>query len=68
MNDVTREEARECTLQCYEELKRELGRPPTLKELVELSGISIPVTRAFLTIAGKSLSNPRALRLGGHGT
>jgi len=68
MNDVTREEARECTLQCYGELRRELGRPPTLKELVELSGIPIPITRAFLTIASMKLSNPRALRLGGHGT
>lgn len=68
MRDDERETYRECTLFCYDELLKEFGRPPTIQELTELTGISIPITRAFLTIAGKPLTDRRWLRRKGHGT
>lgn len=67
MNEVgglTREEMREGILQLYGELEREHRRPPTMKELMELTGDVAPVhlIKAFLGVAGKHLTDGRQLR------
>ena len=59
---TTREDMRECTLIVFEELKRELGRAPTMHELVEVTGVPVNITRAFLAVASKYLTDGRALR------
>lgn len=53
---------RECTLIVFEELKRELRRAPTMNELVEITGVPVNITRAFLAIASKYLTDGRDLR------
>lgn len=59
---TTREDMRECTLMVFEELKREHRRAPTMNELVEITGVPVNITRAFLAVAGKYLTDSRALR------
>lgn len=58
----TREDMRECTLQCYDELHKEHGRPPTMKEILDLTGVPIHFVRAFLGVASKRLTDGRQLR------
>lgn len=63
--DVSSEDVRECVLSCYEELLREHGRPPTMREMGELTGVPLNYVKAILVANSKPLTDGRRLRYQG---
>lgn len=59
---TSREAMRSCTMDVFDDFVRTLKRPPTIKELVDVSGVPANITKAFLAVANRRLTDGRALR------
>jgi hypothetical protein len=60
---LEREGMRQGILQVFDELTNHHKRPPTMSEMLDLlDGTPIHYIRAFLSVAGKRLTDGRALR------